>query len=127
MSWDLVLFNSTEKINLIEDIDESSLIEIDFDTLLSDFFPNKKEDSNHIKILGNDFSLEYFKRAELVSNKMITIYGKNGIYELAKFAKKHNFQIYDTGIEKMIDLENPENNGYKNFQKYRNQVLKEKE
>jgi hypothetical protein len=39
---------------------------------------------------------------------MLSLYGENGIYELIEVAKKHNWQIYDSGTGEMIDLENPE-------------------
>ncbi len=30
---------------------------------------------------------------------MLSLYGKNGFYELIEFAKKHIWQIYDPGID----------------------------
>jgi hypothetical protein len=41
-------------------------------------------------------------------------------------AKKHNWQIYDSGIDGMIDLENPEKNGFDNHREYVEQILKQK-
>ena len=55
---------------------------------------------------------------------MMSLYGENGIYELIELAKKYNWQIYDSGIDGMIDIENPENNGYKSHQSYISQIMK---
>lgn len=60
-----------------------------------------------------------------VSNKMLSLYGENGLYELVTLARKNNWQIFDTGDGQMIDLENPAINGYENFQSYLKHVLKQ--
>lgn len=57
---------------------------------------------------------------------MLQLYGENGLYELIELAKKHNWQIYDSRIDGMIDLENPEKNGFKNHRKYVEQTLNRK-
>jgi len=44
---------------------------------------------------------------------------ENGLFELVELAKKENWQIYDTGLDDMINLENPEKNGYENFKHYK--------
>ncbi|MEN7550065.1 hypothetical protein AAG747_19235 [Rapidithrix thailandica] len=49
---------------------------------------------------------------------MLSLYGENGLYELIEIAKKHNWQIYDSGIDGMIDLGNPEKNGLDNHKNY---------
>jgi hypothetical protein len=38
------------------------------------------------------------------------------------FGNFGNWQIFDTGNGCMIDLENPVNNGYSNFNNYLNQI-----
>jgi ABC-type Fe2+-enterobactin transport system substrate-binding protein len=58
---------------------------------------------------------------------MLSLYGENGLYELVVLAKKHNWQIFDTGLGQMIDLENPSNNGFENFQDYLKQILNAKQ
>ena len=68
---------------------------------------------------------EYFKDEEITSNKSLTLFGENAIYEVINFALKNNFQIFDTGLGEMIDLQNPENNGYENFQNYLTRILME--
>jgi hypothetical protein len=54
---------------------------------------------------------------------MLQLCGEKGLYELIELAKKHNWQIYDSGIDGMIDIENPEKNGFKNHRKYIEQIL----
>lgn len=38
-------------------------------------------------------------------------------------ARQNGWQIFDTGLEAMINLENPEKNGYNNFKNYLNRIL----
>jgi len=126
MSWDIVLFNSRQKIQAVEEVDETQLVPIDFCSALESHFDNITKDDNHREIKGNDFAIDYFVDDEPVSNKMLSLYGENGLYELVVLARKHNWQIFDTGLGQMIDLENPSINGYENFQSYLKHVLKQK-
>lgn len=123
MSWDIVLFSSTQKINTVENLDEEKLVPIDFDKSILGHFSSHKFDNQHVEIIGKDFSMDFFIDEELVSNKMISLYGENALFEIAKLAKIQNWQIYDSGIDKMLNLENASENGYANFQSYLNKIL----
>lgn len=127
MSWDIVLLNSRQKIQSIEDIDEAQLIPTDFCAVFENHFNNIVRDDNHREIKGEDYSIDYFIDDESVSNKMISLYGENGLFEIVALSRKHGWQIFDTSRREMIDLENPENNGYENFQPYLKHVLKHRE
>ncbi|WP_163398817.1 hypothetical protein [Flavobacterium fluviatile] len=120
MSWDVVLFSSSQKINSIEEVDESMFIETDFCEVLNTHFGLAKEDS--IENNRKDYSIDYYTDEEPVSNKMISLYGENALYELVIVAKKHGWQIFDTSLNAMIDIENPAKNGYENFQSYLNKI-----
>ena len=123
MSWDIVLLNSRQKINSGEEIDENQLEPTDFDTILENHFSQITVcDDDHRSIEGNDFSIEYSVDGERVSNKLLHLYGENGLYELAILAGKYNWQIFDTGLGQMLDLENPANNGFEQFQNYLRQI-----
>jgi len=124
MSWDVVLFNSKQKINSVTELDETQLESTDFSGILEKSFDRIEEDENHREIIGTDFTIDFFADSEHSSNFMLSLYGENGLYELIELAKKHNWQIYDTGIDAMIDLENPEKNGFKNHRKYVEQIMK---
>lgn len=124
MSWDIVLFSSEQNLVSLENLNEDLLKPIDFDEVLKSKFQNIKKTENHNEIIGNDFSIEYFDEEELVSNKMLTIFGENGLFELIRIAKIENWQIYDSGIDKMLNLEKPEENGYFNFNAYLNSIIK---
>jgi hypothetical protein len=124
MSWNIVLFNSKEKINSVAELNENQLKSINFCEILESTFFEIKKNENHREIIGNNFTIEFFFENENSSNFMLSIYGENGIYELIQLAKKYNWQIYDSGIDRIINLENPEQNGFKNYKKYINQVLK---
>ena len=126
MSWDIVLFNSKQKIESIAELDENQLEPTDFTGILENSFDRIKKDDNHREIIGTDFTIDFFVHNEPVSNTMLNLYGENGLYELIELAKKHNWQIYDSGIGEMIDLENPEKNGFENHRKYVEQILKNK-
>ena len=124
MSWDIVLFNSKQKIKSVADIDENKLTPIQFSEVLEKSFENIKKDKNHREIIGSDFSIEFFSNKEYSSNIMIQLYGENGLYEIIELAKEHYWQIYDCSSDEMIDLKNPERNGFENHKKYVAKILK---
>ncbi len=124
MSWDIVLFNSTEIIKSIEELNEEKLEPINFTSILESSFNEVIKDDNHREIKGKDFSIDFFTDDELVSNKILSLYGENGLFELIELAKQHRWQIFDTGLGSMINLENPESNGYENHRNYVAQVIK---
>lgn len=124
MSWDVILFHSKQQIKSIEDLDDNELEPIDFCEAIEKHFPYIIKDENHREIKGSDHSIEYFHSDEPSSNMIFNLYGQNGIYAMIDFAKEHSCQIYDTGLDDMLDLENPAKNGYKDFQQYLTQVLK---
>jgi hypothetical protein len=124
MSWDIVLFNSRQKITSVEEVDDNQLEPTDFCSAFESHFTEVIKDDDHREIQGKDFTIDYFIDEDKVSNKMVSLYGENGLFELVELAKKHNWQIFDTGNGQMIDLENPANNGYNNFQSYLRQVLR---
>lgn len=122
MSWDIVLFNSKQKINSVAKLDETQLESTDFSGILETSFNRVNKDKNHREIVGADFTIDFFADSEHSSNFMISLYGENGIYALIELAKKYNWQIYDSGIDGMVDLEYPEKNGFKNHRKYVEQI-----
>ncbi len=124
MSWDIILFNTKQKIGAIEDVEESHLEPIDFKQILESSFIEIVKEDNHREIKGKDFSSDIFTDKELVSNKMMSLYGENGLFELIELAKKFGWQIFDTGLDEMIDLDNPENNGFENHRKYVELIIK---
>ena len=126
MSWDIVLFNSKQKINSIEELDDTQLEPTDFCSVLENYFDQVIKSDNHREVKGKDFAIDYFDDGEKVSNKMFSLYGEKGLYELVLLAKKPNWQIFDTGLGQMIDLENPSDNGFENFQNYLKQILNDK-
>lgn len=124
MSWDIVLFNSTQKIESIANLDENQLVSIDFSEILENSFNHIITDDNHREIIGNDFTICFFLDEKCNSNFMLNLYGENGLFELIKIAKEQNWQIYDSATDGMIDLEEPEKNGFKNYKYYVSQIMK---
>lgn len=126
MSWDIVLFNSKQKIKSVAELDENQLEPTDFSGFLENSFSQIRKNEDHREIMGTDFTIDFFADNEHSSNFMLSLYGENGLFELIELAKKHNWQIYDSGIDGMIDLENPEKNGFENHRKYIEHLLNNK-
>jgi hypothetical protein len=126
MSWDIVLFNSSQKINSPEEVDERLLIPVLFSDIFEAHFLNIIKNDNHREIKGQDYSITYFADDEPGSNILLFLYGENAIYPLIDLAIKNNWQVFDTALNAMIDLQNPSKNGYENFQTYLNQILSTK-
>ena len=126
MSWDIVLFNSKQKIQSVAELDETQLEPTDFSGILESSFERINKKETHREIVGTNFTIDFFADNEHSSNFMLSLYGENAMFELIELAKKHNWQIYDSGIDGMVDLENPEKNGFDNHRKYVEQILKQK-
>ena len=88
MSWDIVLLNSTQKITLVEDVDEALLEPTDFCTVLEKHFRDISRDDIHCEIKGRDFAIAYIIDDEKVSNKILTLYEENALYERVILARK---------------------------------------
>ncbi len=126
MSWDVVLFNSNKKIVDPAEIEEDQLIPISFSDAFENHFKNIIKNENYYEIRGDGYSITFFDDNEPSSNMLLFLYGENAIYPLIDLAIKNNWQIFDTGLGDMIDLTNPQKNGYQNFQAYLNHVLNSK-
>lgn len=124
MSWDIVIFSSRQKINAVEEIDEELLVEIDFSAILEKHLSNITADKNQREIKGDNYAIIHYADQEPVSNKVFSIYGEEGLFELMSVAKLYDWQIFDMGNGEMLDLEHPEKNGYSNFRSYLQHVLK---
>lgn len=129
MSWDVMIFNLKRKVDSVDEIDESVLVDIgtkaDFKKIMTDNYRDIIWDKDWGKIERKDFSIEFSlgDSDEPFSNTVFHLYGENAIYEIVELCKKNNWQLFDTGLEQMVDLDNPKNNGYKNHQEYVRQIL----
>ena len=123
MSWDIVLFNSRQIINSVEEIDEEQLVPTDFCSVLESRFENIQRSDNYRRIKEDNYEIEYFTDTEDVSNKILNLFGEQGLFEIVLLARQNNWQIYDTGLGQMLDLKNPDINGYENFKNYVEQIL----
>ncbi|MCK6610862.1 MAG: hypothetical protein L6Q78_07455 [Bacteroidia bacterium] len=122
MSWDIVLICSTQRINDLEELDETKLVPTDFCTVLEHHFEQIIQDGNHREIRGKNFTIGYFLDEEKVSIKILNLHVENGLYELVVLAREYQWQLFDTGLGQMIDLDNPSKNGYANFKNYLKQI-----
>jgi len=126
MSWDIVIFSSKQKITSVEDINEELFIPVDFSSILEKYFNNIIADNGHREIKGDNYAIDYFVSAGPTGNMLFSLYGENALFELIRISKIYNWQIFDTGNGEMLDLDNPEKNGFKNFQNYLQQIVKKK-
>lgn len=127
MNRDIVLFNSKQKIGNLEDIDEEGLVPIDFCAIFEKHFDNILTDGDRREIRGDDFTIQYLITDEPESNMFVNLYGENALFELINVSKMYNWQIFDTGTGQMLNLKNPERNGFENYHKYEQQILVKKE
>lgn len=131
MAYEVILFSSNQKLTTKTEIDESQFTPADFNEILENYFLKLSFDKvltieaneNFRRIVGKDFDFEYFHTEELQGNLLLSLYGKNAILESVELAKKNNLQIFDLSSGESIDLENPEINGYSEFENYRAQIL----
>jgi CRISPR/Cas system-associated protein Cas5 (RAMP superfamily) len=123
MSWDVVLFNSREKIVSVEDINPNQLIDTDFDVEFERYFPDIKKDENYREVIGDGFTISYFIDSEPVSNKTVSLYGEKSIFALCIFARDNKWQLYNNASERMFDIENISDNAYKDFLKFKSSIL----
>jgi len=131
MSWDVMIFNLNRRVDNVDEIDESVLVDLgtksDFKKIMDDNYPDIIWDNNWGKIERADCSLEFSlgHSDKPFSNTVFHLYGQNAIYEVIELCKKYRWQAFDAGIGKMLDLDNPKNNGYENHQKYVRKILGE--
>ncbi len=115
MSWDVVLFSSSEKIKTIETLNPKALKPADFCKKLKAYFPGMEEEDEFRLISIGESTIEYTYSPNPVNNMVLNLYGEPALIALTAFAKKNGYQLFDTALNKMLDLNKPEVNGYKNY------------
>lgn len=115
MSWDVVLFSSSEKITSIETLNPKALKPADFCKKLKAYFPGIEEEDEFRLIFIGESTIEYTYNDTPVNNMMFNLYGEPALVALAAFAKKNGYQLFDTALNRMLDLNKPGVNGYKNY------------
>lgn len=124
MSWDIVIFRASKEINLNDSNIEEYLEPFDFKNSFEEYFHRiNRINMDFWEIIGEGFTIDYSVNKEACTNIMVSVYGENGLFELINMAKKYNLQIYDTSLDKFLDLNCPENNGFHRFNDYVKQIL----
>jgi hypothetical protein len=131
MSWDIVLFSSAEKIISIESLNEEKLLPINFDKILIENFATKKTEdqkngNNNMNLSSVNDDINFYFDDEPSSNKMISLYSEEALFNIIEVAKLHNWQIFDTSLGEMLDLENPAKNGFSSHKKYVEMIMNKK-
>jgi len=131
MSWDIVIFNLKKKVSTVEEINEDILIPIatnkEFRQLLIENFLDIKWDDKCGIIERENIYIETYlgDDDEHFSNTMFFLRrSETSLFPLIDLCKKYGWQLFDTGLGQMIDLDNPGNNGYDNYKKYLDQIMK---
>lgn len=125
MSWDVVVFNLNKKVSSVEEINEDILIPIatcrHFKKILHEHFPDVKWDGDRGIVERENVYMELFidESEETFSNTVFFLReGEASIFDVINFCKRHGWQLYDTALGEMIDLDNPARNGYANYAAY---------
>ena len=122
MSWDIVLFNLATPVESVEMIDDDQLEPVDFAGMIKKAFKHHVVIDDAIEIKGDDFSIDFFDSPPS-AHFMLSLSGENALYAIIELAKEHGWQIFDTGIGELIDLQKPEKNGYQNHINYVKKIL----
>ena len=134
MSWDVVIFNLKKKVSSIEEINEDILIPIatnkEFRSLLTENFPDIKWNDRCGVVEGNDIYIELYlgeNDEETFSNTIFFLRdSETSIFPVIDLCKKYGWQLFDTSLEQMIDLDSPEKNGYSKYRSYVDLIMKKK-
>jgi len=132
MSWDVVIFNLNKKVSSIEEINEDILIPIatnkEFHSLLTENFPDIRWNGDCGIIERNNIYIElYLGDDNEVSFSNIIFFlrsSEESVFPVIDLCKKYGWQLFDTALDQMINLDNPEINGYDNYKKYLDQIMK---
>jgi hypothetical protein len=127
MSWDVVLFNSTEEIVDLETLNKQALKPADFCKKLKAHFRTIEEEDEFRVIELNDGNIEYEYNPLPSNNLLLSLDGEPAFFALAEFAKKNRYQIYDASLDSMINLDKPHVNGYKDYRAEVQEDLKKKD
>lgn len=127
MSWDVVLFNSTEQIADLETLNKQALKPADFCKKLKAHFRNIEEEDEFRVIELPDGNIEYEFTAVPSNNLLLSLDGEPAFFALVEFAKKNKYQLYDAALDSMINLDKPHVNGYKDYREEVKEDLKKKD
>ncbi|KFF02811.1 hypothetical protein [Chryseobacterium luteum] len=134
MSWDVLVFKLNREIKSGSEIDETTIDDIGSEASvlekLHSHFPDLKlfdygeVIENMGKIERENFSIEFFilKSTETQNFLSFNLYGKESIYPIVELCKRNGWCVFDTTLGEILNLEEPEKNGYEQFNKIRNGI-----
>lgn len=125
MAWEIFIFKANETIEDYDSFDDSKLLEVDFVSQLEAYFPNIERDDTFHSIQGDTFAIQYFTSPEdpLQAILIVELRGEKALFELGKVALKEDWQLYDSALGKMLDLQQLSENGYQVFRAYLRQIM----
>ncbi len=134
MSWEVLVFKLNREINSGSEIDETTIDDIGsvasvLEKLHSHFpdlelFDYGKIIENMGKIKRENFLIEFFISKSTETNNFLSfhLYGKQSIYPIVELCTRNGWCIFDTTLGEILNLEEPEKNGYEQFNKIRNEI-----
>ena len=132
MSWGVLVFKLNREIKSGSEIDETTMDDVGsvasvleklhFHFPDLELFDYGKVIENMGKIERENFSIEFsiLKSTETQNFISFNLYGKDSIYPIVELCKRNGWFIFDTTLAEIINLEEPEKNGYEHFNKIRN-------
>lgn len=127
MSWDVLIVNSKEPINLEKDkgIDIESKEEVI--EKLTNLFPDIDFSDVSWGILENtqaDIEFNLGEDDNVGDNFLLHVRGgEDPVGEIVRMCLTYNWQAFDPGLERFIDLKNPKHNSYDQWHDYKEQIL----
>ena len=134
MSWDVFVFKLNREIKSGSEIDETTIDDIGSVASLLEklcvHFPDL-ELSDYGKVIENmgtiereNFSIEFsiIKATDTYNFLSFHLYGKDSIYPVAELCKRYGWCIFDTTLAELLNLQEPEKNGYEQFNTIRNGI-----
>ncbi|UIR57680.1 hypothetical protein LZQ00_07630 [Sphingobacterium sp. SRCM116780] len=129
MSWDVIAFKFNRDLKDVSEIDENTIEDIgtwDFvlglikeqfaDLEISDFWCCiRRKDIFEIQ-----FSID--ELTEITNCIIFHLYGEIALYSIADLCKKNNWQLLDTTLGVLLDLDNLQKNGYNKFNQLRGRI-----
>lgn len=131
MSWDVIIINSSEK-HSIEEVWEDNKIpsfgkRIEIQNKINALYPDTDWTDPSYAHLDNGIYVGHISLGDneiLDGNFMLHIYGGSDPYELIiSLCKKYNWTAYDTTTSEYIDNDNPNNEGWNEFQAFRQRIV----
>ncbi len=123
MSWDILIINSAQPVDIDSDDYPEFTSRADFIKKVSASIPEADWSDPSIGIVDSDAAVMEFDlgdEEEIGSTVLVNVYGgEEPVEEIARLCKENHWQAYDIATESFLDLDNPSSETWDNFQSSR--------